>query len=281
MDTNTVKTVALANGIEMPLIGLGTYKLTVAETETIVRTAIELGYRHIDTAAFYGNEEEVGRAINSAISAGDVTREELIVTTKLWNDDQDRVEDAFHESLTRLDLDYIDIFLVHWPWAQRGLYVEAFKRIAKLSEAGKLRAAGVANFYPEVLDRIITETGVAPVLNQVELHAGFTQPELRAYHREHGILTEAWAPLARGKNFDEPEIRAVADAHGATPAQVSLAYLMQLGCSVIPKTANPQRLVENFGGAWIELTQEDVETLDRVAGGRMYADPREFPGDVK
>lgn len=145
----------------------------------------------------------------------DVTRDELIVTTKLWNDDQDRVEEAFEESLRRLGLDYIDIYLVHWPWPQRGLYAQAFERVARLKEGGALKAAGVANFYPEVLSEVIAATGVTPVLNQVELHVGFTQPELRDFHSSHGICTEAWAPLARGENFSEPEIGAIADAHGA------------------------------------------------------------------
>lgn len=270
----------LNNGTELPLLGLGTYKLVGAEAETIVRTAIELGYRHIDTAALYGNEEEVGRAINDAIAAGDVTRDELIVTTKLWNDDQDRVEEAFEESLRRLGLDYIDIYLVHWPWPQRGLYAQAFERVARLKEGGALKAAGVANFYPEVLSEVIAATGVTPVLNQVELHVGFTQPELRDFHSSHGICTEAWAPLARGENFSEPEIGAIADAHGATPAQVVLAHLMQHGCSVIPKTSNPQRLVENLGAVDVALSEAEIAALDGIAGERMSGDPLTFPGDV-
>ena len=275
-----IPTQTLNDGTQLPLIGLGTYKLAGADVETIVRTAIETGYRHIDTAAFYGNEEQVGRAIKDAIAAGDVTREELIVTTKLWNDDQGRVAEAFGESLSRLDIDYIDIYLVHWPWPQKGLYARAFEEIAALRDKGALKSAGVANFYPEVLDDIITSSGVVPVLNQVELHAGFTQPELRDYHEEKGILTEAWAPLTRGENFAEPEIQAVADTHDITPAQAVLAYLMQMGCSVIPKTANPQRLVENFNALEVELTEDDIAKLDRVSGGRTSGDPRTFPGEV-
>ncbi len=268
----------LNDGYDFPLLGLGTYKLDPEETEKIVRTAIELGYRHIDTASFYGNEVEVGKAINGAIAAGDVTREELFVTTKLWNDDQERVGEAYEESLRRLDLEFLDLYLVHWPWPQHGTYVQAFEQITQLQGMGRLQSAGVANFYPEVLDEIIEATGVTPVLNQVELHAGFTQPELREYHTKHGIVTEAWAPLARGENFDAPEIQAVADAHSATPAQVSLAYLLKLGCSVVPKTANPQRLVENLGAVDVELTDEDVALLDRVAGERLSGDPQTFPG---
>ncbi len=268
----------LNDGYDLPLLGLGTYKLGPEETERVVRTAIELGYRHIDTASFYGNEVEVGKAINAAIAAGDVTREELFVTTKLWNDDQERVAEAYQESLERLNLEFIDLYLVHWPWPQHGTYVQAFTQIAELQGMGRLQSVGVANFYPEVLDEIIEATGVTPVLNQVELHVGFTQPELREYHASHGILTEAWAPLARGENFDDPAIRAVADAHSATPAQVSLAYLMQLGCSVVPKTANEQRLAENLGAVGISLSDEDVATLDRVTGQRLSGDPLTFPG---
>ncbi|WKD58068.1 putative oxidoreductase [Corynebacterium capitovis DSM 44611] len=275
-----MRAATLNDGTALPLLGLGTYKLRGGEAETIVRRAIEIGYRHIDTASFYGNEEEVGRAINAAMAAGDVSREELIVTTKLWNDDQGRARQAFDESRQRLGLEYLDIFLVHWPWPQKGLYTRAFADIARLRESGALRAAGVANFYPEVLDVILDATGVTPVLNQVELHAGFTQPELRDYHRQHGILTEAWAPLARGGNFDAPHIVAVAEKHQKTPAQVVLAYLMELGCSVIPKTANPQRLVENWGAGEVALSSEDIELLNSVEGNRMSGDPLTFPGDA-
>lgn len=273
-----VPVTTLNDGYDFPLLGLGTYKLQGDDVETIVRSAIELGYRHIDTASLYGNEVEVGKAINDAIKAGDVTREDLFVTTKLWNDDQERVAAAYQESLERLGLEFVDLYLVHWPWPQHGTYVQAFEQIAELQGMGRLQSAGVANFYPEVLDEIIEKTGVTPVLNQVELHAGFTQPELRAYHEAHDILTEAWAPIARGSNFEDPAIRAVADAHEATPAQVSLSYLMRLGCSVVPKTSNPQRLVENLDAVDIKLTDEDISLLDGVTGERLSGDPLTFPG---
>lgn len=268
----------LNDGYDLPLLGLGTYKLQGADVEPVVRTAIELGYRHIDTAAFYGNEVEVGAAVNAAIAAGDVTREELFITTKLWNDDQDRAAEAYQESLARLNLEFIDLYLVHWPWPQHGSYVHAFEQIVQLQGMGQLQSVGVANFYEEVLDEVIAATGVTPVLNQVELHAGFTQPELRAYHSDRGIVTEAWAPLARAENFDASEITAVADKHGKTPAQIVLAYLMELGCSVVPKTSNVQRLAENLAAVDVELSAQDVATLDGVAGERMSGDPRTFPG---
>lgn len=267
----------LNDGYDFPLLGLGTYKLQGEDVESIVRRAIELGYRHIDTASIYENEVEVGKAINAAIAAGDVTREELFITTKLWNDDQQRAGEAYQESLKRLGLDFIDLYLVHWPCPDQGTYVPAFEQITQLQGLGQLQSVGVANFYAEVLDELISETGVTPALNQVELHAGFTQPELRSYHAEHGIVTEAWAPLARGENFDAPEIVAVADKHGKTPAQVVLAYLLKLGCSVVPKTSNPQRLVENLGAVEVQLDDEDIAALDSVGGGRQYGNPRTFP----
>ncbi|MCG7254944.1 aldo/keto reductase [Corynebacterium hadale] len=271
----------LNDGYDFPLLGLGTYKLSDEDVNKVIRRAIELGYRHIDTASFYGNEEAVGKALNDAISAGDVTREDLFVTTKLWNDDQDRVAAAYQESLKRLDLEFIDLYLVHWPWPQKGLYVSAFEELVHLQGMGQLQSVGVANFYPEVLDEITKATGVTPVLNQVELHAGFTQPELREYHAEHGIVTEAWAPLARGKNFDDPAIAGVANKHGVTPAQVVLAYLLQMGVSVVPKTANPARLEENLGALSVRLDDADVAALDGVQGERMSGDPLTFPGDVE
>ena len=271
----------LNDGYDFPLLGLGTYKLSDEDVNKVIRRAIELGYRHIDTASFYGNEEAVGKALNDAISAGDVAREDLFVTTKLWNDDQDRVAAAYQESLKRLDLEFIDLYLVHWPWPQKGLYVSAFEELVHLQGMGQLQSVGVANFYPEVLDEITKATGVTPVLNQVELHAGFTQPELREYHTKHGIVTEAWAPLARGKNFDDPAIAGVADKHGVTPAQVVLAYLLQMGVSVVPKTANPARLEENLGALSVKLDDADVAALDGVQGERMSGDPLTFPGDVE
>ncbi|OFT81946.1 aldo/keto reductase [Corynebacterium sp. HMSC29G08] len=267
----------LNDGYDFPLLGLGTYKLEGADVEPVVRRAIELGYRHIDTASLYGNEVEVGKAIRDAIAAGDVTREELFVTTKLWNDDQHRAGEAYQESLKRLGLEFIDLYLVHWPCPKQGTYVSAFEQIVQLQGMGQLQSVGVANFYEEVLDELIAATGVTPVLNQVELHAGFTQPKLREYHATHGIVTEAWAPLARGKNFDAPEIAAVAERHGATPAQVVLAYLMKLGCSVVPKTANLERLEENLGAAELVLDSADVDALNSVAGERLWGNPRTFP----
>lgn len=278
MTKRQIPTTTLNTGKAMPLIGLGTYKLTGEDTNALIRRAIELGYRHFDTAALYGNEEAVGRALNDAIAAGDVTRDELFVTSKVWNDDQPRAAAAFDESLARTGLDYFDLFMVHWPWPQNGTFVQAFEALLGKVEAGTLVSAGVANFYEETLDELIAATGVAPAVNQVELHPGFTQDELRAHHADKGILTEAWAPLGRGEALKDPAISRVAEKHGATPAQVALAYLMHLGISVIPKTANPKRLVENLGAVDVALDGGDVEGLGGVVGKRQSNDPRNFPG---
>lgn len=270
----------LNSGVSMPRLGLGTYKLDgpASDTVALIRRAIELGYRHIDTASLYGNEEAVGQALNDAIRAGDVTREELFVTSKVWNDDQPRAAEAFGESLKRLGLDYLDLFMVHWPWPQNGTFVDAYRALIEVRDRGDLVSVGVANFYEETLEEIINATGVAPAVNQVELHTGFTQPELRAYHADHGILTEAWAPLGRGEILDEPAITEIAAAHDATAGQIALAHLLAHGISVIPKTANPDRLVENFAALDVTLSSEEVARLDQVQGHRQSKDPREFPG---
>lgn len=268
----------LNDGHEMPLVGLGTYKLTGPDAVTIIRRAIECGYRHFDTASLYGNEEEVGRAVRDAIAAGDVTREELTITSKLWNDDQPRATEAFQESLRRLGLDYVDLFMVHWPWPQNGTFVAAYEALLEQREAGLIRSVGVANFYEEALDELIAATGVAPAVNQVELHIGFTQPELRDYHARHGILTEAWAPLGRGEALGGPEVAQIAEAYGATSAQIALAYLVSQGISIIPKTSSADRLEQNFTAAGIQLDARAVELLDGIPGGRQSNDPRVFPG---
>lgn len=268
----------LNDGHEMPLVGLGTYKLTGPDAVTIIRRAIECGYRHFDTASLYGNEEEVGRAVRDAIAAGDVTREELTITSKLWNDDQPRATEAFQESLRRLGLDYVDLFMVHWPWPQNGTFVAAYEALLEQREAGLIRSVGVANFYEETLDELIAATGVAPAVNQVELHIGFTQPELRDYHARHGILTEAWAPIGRGEALGGPEVAQIAEAYGATSAQIALAYLVSQGISIIPKTSSEDRLEQNFTAAGIQLDARAVELLDGIPGGRQSNDPRVFPG---
>jgi len=281
MEHSVAPFATLSDGSSLPLIGLGTYKLTGPDAVPIIRRAIELGYRHFDTASMYGNEEILGQTLREAIAAGDVTREELFVTSKVWNDDQHRAGEALEESLTRSGLDYFDLFLVHWPWPQNGTFITAYEQLLTACEAGTIRSVGVANFYEEVLAELIDATGVTPAVNQVEMHTGFTQPDLRAFHDRHGIITEAWAPLGRGEVLGGEVVRRVVDKHadsGATAAQVALAHLMAHGVSVIPKTSDPQRLEENLGAVHLELDSDDVRSLDGVVGARQSNDPRVFPG---
>ena len=284
MGDMTVPNVTFNDDREMPQLGLGTYKLRDDECVRTIREAIEIGYRKFDTATLYKNEEAVGKALKQAMDAGDVTRDDIFVTTKVWHDHHgaDLTPQAFQESLDKLGLDYIDLYLIHWPWPQGGKYVETFDAIARLQGMGQIASIGVANFYEETLDTLIKESGIVPVLNQVELHPGFTQPELRAYHDEHGIITEAWSPLARGVVLTNPDIKAIAAKHEVTTGQVVLAYLLQLGISVIPKSARKERLAENFAAAELTLTRAEMDVMNSLDGregfGRMFNDPREFPG---
>jgi len=284
MGTMTVPTISFNDDREMPQLGLGTYKLNDDECIRVVREAIDLGYRHFDTATLYKNEGALGTALNQAIDAGDVSREDLFITSKVWHSHHgaQKAEQAFQESMEKLKLDYLDLYLIHWPWPQGGLYVETFESIARLQGMGQIASIGVANFYEEVLEDLIDKTGITPVLNQVELHPGFTQPELREFHHKHGIVTEAWSPLARGVVLNNPEIEKITAAHEATEGQVVLAYLMAKGISVIPKSARSERLKENLAAAELELGKDEIAAIDSLEGqegfGRMFNDPREFPG---
>ncbi|AKE38689.1 Aldo/keto reductase, diketogulonate reductase [Corynebacterium camporealensis] len=270
---------------EMPLLGLGTYKLREDECIRVVREAIEIGYRHFDTATLYENEEALGKALNDAMAAGDVTRDELFITSKVWHTHHgaDKVPEAFQTSMDKLGLDYLDLYLIHWPWPQGGKYVETFDKIAQMQGMGQIASIGVANFYEETLQQLIAGSGIVPVLNQVEMHPGFMQNDLREYHQEHDIISEAWAPLARGVVLNNPAIEKAAEAHNATPGQVVLAYMMDKGISVIPKSSRKERLQENFDATNLDLSAEEIEAIDGLEGqegfGRMFNDPRDFPGD--
>lgn len=270
---------------EMPLLGLGTYKLREDECIRVVREAIEIGYRHFDTATLYENEEALGKALNDAMAAGDVTRDELFITSKVWHTHHgaDKVPEAFQTSMDKLGLDYLDLYLIHWPWPQGGKYVETFDKIAQMQGMGQIASIGVANFYEETLQQLIAGSGIVPVLNQVEMHPGFMQNDLREYHQEHDIISEAWAPLARGVVLNNPAIEKAAEAHNATPGQVVLAYMMDKGISVIPKSAKKERLQENFDTTNLDLTEDEIAAIDGLEGqegfGRMFNDPRDFPGD--
>ena len=224
--------------VPIPSIGFGVWQVPDDEVEAAVTTALEAGYRHVDTARLYGNEEGVGRAL----AASDVPREDVFVTTKVWNDDhgRDATLAAFDASLQRLGLDVLDLFLIHWPAPGQDRYVETWQALRELRDEGRVRAIGVCNFHAPHLQRLLDETGEAPSINQVELHPYLQQAPLREFHAEHGIVTESWSPLASGKRvLDDPVIGRIAQQHGATPAQVVIAWHLALGLVVLPKSVTP------------------------------------------
>ncbi|MFE9252576.1 aldo/keto reductase [Streptomyces sp. NPDC007088] len=269
---HTIPTVTLNNGVTMPQLGFGVFQVPDEETTAAVATALEAGYRSIDTAAVYGNEKGVGRAL----AASGVSREDLFVTTKLWNEDQgyDATLRAFDASLERLGLDHVDLYLIHWPTPARDLYVESYRALEKLLSDGRARAIGVSNFQPAHVERLIAETGVVPAVNQVELHPGLQQRELRATHARHGIATEAWSPLAQGALLKEEAIASIAARLGRTPAQVVLRWHLQSGNIVIPKSVTPSRIRENLDVFGFELTGEDLDAIAALDRGmRTGPDP--------
>ncbi len=271
-----VPTVRLNSGFEMPQLGFGVFKVPQDETERAVTTALQAGYRSIDTAAMYGNEDGVGQAIEDA----GLARDELFVTTKLNNDAHgfDAALQAFETSRRRLGLDYLDLYLIHWPLPATDRYVETWQALVKLRNDGGVRSIGVSNFQPAHLDRIIDATGVVPAVNQIELHPYLAQPELRAYHADLGIATEAWSPLAKGGDLlSDQTVTSLAEKYGRTPAQVVLRWHLQLGNVVIPKSVTPDRIRENFDVLDFELDPDDmasIEALDRAE--RTGPDPDRF-----
>ncbi|MCO6188101.1 aldo/keto reductase [Rhizobium sp. L1K21] len=261
------------DGNRIPQLGLGVFKTGDDIAAPTIRKAIETGYRHIDTAAMYDNEKGVGEGVRTC----GLPREEIFVTTKLWNDNQgrDKTLKAFDESFKRLGLDYIDLYLIHWPAPNRGLYVETWKTLIELKAEGRVRSIGVSNFCPEHLEKIIDETGVKPVINQVELHPLFQQKKLRETHAKHGILTECWSPLGRGELLDNPAIMGVAKKHDRTAAQVIIRWHLQNGLVVIPKSSNPERIEENFNVFDFILDDSDMRAIGGLdsALGRIGPDP--------
>ncbi|KOV99921.1 MULTISPECIES: aldo/keto reductase [unclassified Streptomyces] len=272
---NPIPNVTLNNGIEMPQLGFGVFQVPDDETTAAVTTALQAGYRSIDTAAIYGNERGVGRAI----AESGIAREELFVTTKLWNEDQgyDATLAAFDASLDKLGLDYVDLYLVHWPAPARDLYLDTWRAFEKILGEGRTRAIGVSNFQVTHLERLLENTGVAPVVNQVELHPGLQQEELRAFHERHGIATEAWSPLAQGAVLDDPAVADLAGKYGVSPAQVVLRWHLQIGNIVIPKSVTPERIRQNLDVFGFELTDEDLRSLAASDRGlRTGPDPDTF-----
>ncbi len=273
----TVPHVTLNNGVHIPQLGFGVFQVPPEETAQVVGTALEAGYRSIDTARAYGNEAGVGDAVRSA----GIPREELFLTTKLWNTHHgyDAALQAFDRSLSDLGVDYLDLYLIHWPVPSADRYVETWTAFEKLASDGRVRAIGVSNFTEAHLQRLLDETGTVPVLNQVELHPNFPQAELRAFHARHGITTEAWSPLAQGGLLKEQSLVALAEKYDKTPAQIILRWHLQIGNVVIPKSVTPERIRSNIDVFDFELADDDIATIDSLAGGeRIGPDPETFAG---
>ncbi|CAN7387240.1 aldo/keto reductase [Microbacterium sp. LjRoot45] len=270
----TIPDITLNDGHTIPQLGFGVFKVDPAETERIVSDAFEAGYRHIDTAAVYRNEEGVGRAI----AASGIPREDLFVTTKLWNSEQgtDTARAALATSLEALGLDYVDLYLIHWPRPDLDRYVASWQTLEGLRDQGLTRSIGVSNFHRPHLERLLAETDTVPAVNQIELHPAFAQRELRAFGDAHGIRTEAWGPLGQGKYdlFGEKAVQDAAAAHGATPAQVVIRWHLQNGIIVFPKSSTRERIVENVDVFGFELTADEVAAIDALdRGQRVGADP--------
>jgi 2,5-diketo-D-gluconate reductase A len=264
--------------VEIPTLGFGVWQVPDDEALPAVRTALEAGYRHVDTAKLYGNERGVGRAL----AESGVPRDDVFVTTKVWNDDhgRDRTLRAFDGSMERLGLDTLDLLLIHWPVPRQDLFVETWRTFQELRDAGRVRAIGTSNFHAEHLQRLFDESGEWPAINQVECHPYLQQRALREFDTSRGIVTESWSPLASGKRVLEDEVVGeVARRHDATPAQVVIAWHLANGLVVIPKSVTPERIVENLAAADLTLTGEDLEaigTLDR--GFRTGPNPESFNG---
>lgn len=270
----SVPAIQLNDGHTIPQLGFGVFKVDPDETERIVSDALEVGYRHIDTAAVYGNERGVG----AAIAKSGIPRDELFVTTKLWNSDQGTQSaiDAMDLSLEKLGLDHVDLYLIHWPRPDLDRYVESWLTLEQLQAEGKTRSIGVSNFHRPHLERVLAEGTVVPAVDQIELHPAFAQRDLRAYAAELGMRIEAWGPLGQGKYrlFDEQAIKDAATAHGVTPAQVVIRWHLQNGVIVFPKSNSRARMAENFDVFGFELSREELVAIDAIdRGQRVGSDP--------
>ncbi|OLT96326.1 aldo/keto reductase [Mycobacterium syngnathidarum] len=267
--------VTLNDGNSIPQVGLGVWQTPAEETERAVSAALQAGYRHIDTAAAYRNEAETGRGL---VDSG-VPRDEVFLVTKLWNSDQgyESTLAAFDASQDRLGVDYLDLYLIHWPMPANNAFVDTFKAFAHLHDQGRVRSIGVSNFEPEHLEVLIDSTGIVPAVNQVELHPLLPQQELREVHARLGIATEAWSPLGQGALLTDPVITGIAERHGKTAAQVLIRWHIHLGNIVIPKSVNPERIVSNFDVFDFDLDETDMAAIATLkTDTRLGPDPRTF-----
>ena len=272
----TVPTLKLNDGHDIPQLGFGVFKVDPDETERIVSDALEAGYRHIDTAAIYGNEVGVGRAI----AASGIPRDELFITTKLWNGDQgtQTAFDAIDTSLEKLQLDSVNLYLIHWPVPSRDRYLESWLALEQIRDSGKSTSIGVSNFQIEHLDRIVAASSTVPAVNQIELHPTFQQRDIRAWAAPHGMHIEAWGPLGQNKYdlFGIPAIASAAAAHGVTPAQIVLRWHLQNGLIVFPKSNSAERMAQNFDVFGFELDADQLAAIDALdAGNRVGGHPDE------
>ena len=274
----SVPLLKMNDGLSIPQLGFGVFKIPEQDTRDAVKQAIKTGYRHIDTAKAYDNEEGVGLGVADS----GIDRKNIFITTKVWNSDQgyDNTMRAFEESAKRLHMNAIDLYLIHWPLPARDLFVETWKALIRLKQENRVRSIGVCNFRIVDLERLIKETGVAPAVNQVELHPHFQQKQLRIFHDKNNILTEAWAPLGRGQFLDDPVLKKIAAEHHKTVAQIILRWHMEMGTIAIPKSQSPERMAENFNIFDFALTaanHDAIAGLDKV-DGRLGPNPAEFQG---
>ena len=271
----TAPTIRLNNGVEIPQLGFGVFKVPNEETAQSVTTALDAGYRLIDTAAIYRNEEGVGQALAHT----SIPREDIFVTSKVWNADQgyDSTLAAFDQTMQKLGLDILDLYLIHWPTPARKLFPDTWKAMEQLYRDGRVRAIGVSNFRIEDLQVLLDGADVVPAVNQVELHPSFSQPELRAFHAEHGIATEAWGPLGQGKAIHDTVINEIAARRHKTPAQIILRWHMQIGNIAIPKSVDPDRIAANLDIFGFELDRSDMDAINALdTGVRSGGDPSVF-----